>query len=300
MGLSESRKKKLSILTQSIAKGDFAAAGQVLRGLEKRMAPKPTEFAIISDAAPMTLEEACPGCEKHVASPTGCQPYWFLERPLAEISTDHLAIARKYDAVLRGAGQRLDELKASVALCHVASARPEDLLFMDIECCGLTSATIFLIGTMFYADGQLIFHQYLARDYAQEAAVLRAFADRYAAAGILVTFNGKAFDMNMIKDRSVFHGLAPLDRQAPHLDLLQEARKRWRGRLPNCKLQTLEANLCGRHRVGDIPGWAIADAYHRYVDSGDARQIRDIVHHNTLDLLTMAEVLCHVLTGTEP
>ena len=201
---------------------------------------------------------------------------------------------------MHGARQRLDELEASPALCHVAAARPEDLLFMDIESCGLYGASVFLIGLMYFQDGQLLFEQCLARNYAEEPAVLQSFASRLEQTGALVTFNGRAFDMNMIRDRCAFHRLDLDDARLPHLDLLHECRRRWRGRLPNCRLQTLEAHLCGRQRVGDIPGWAIPDAYHRFVDTGDARQLRDILHHNLLDLLTMAQILNLVLTGQTP
>ena len=104
----------------------------------------------------------------------------------------------------------------------------------------------------------------------------------------------------MIRDRCAFHRLEIDDARVPHLDLLYESRRRWKGKLPNCRLQTLETHLCGRRRYGDIPGWAIPDAYHRFVDTGDARQVRDILHHNLLDLLTMAQVLTIVLTGEDP
>jgi hypothetical protein len=36
------------------------------------------------------------------------------------------------------------------------------------------------------------------------------------------------------------------------------------------------------------------------VDTGDARQMRDILHHNLLDMLTMAQILTLVLTGEDP
>jgi hypothetical protein len=152
---------------------------------------------------------------------------------------------------------------------------------------------------MSYAETELVIDQYLARNYAEEEAILQAFADRYAQAGILVTFNGKAFDMNLIRERAAFHGVALPRHEPPHLDLLVEARRLWKGRLPNCRLQTLERHLCGRNRMGDIPGWAIPDAYHRFVQTGDARVLRDILHHNLLDLLTMAQLLCMALGGSD-
>ena len=102
---------------------------------------------------------------------------------------------------------------------------------------------------MAWEDGHLAFEQWLARDYSEESAILQAFADRYEQAGVLVTFNGKSFDMSMIRERCAFHAVELPHRRVPHLDLLHESRKRWRGEVPNCRLQTLERHLCRRRQV---------------------------------------------------
>jgi uncharacterized protein len=80
----------------------------------------------------------------------------------------------------------------------------------------------------------------------------------------------------------------------PHLDLLGESRRAWGRRLPNCKLQTLEHRICGRLREDDIPGHLIPEAYHEYVRTGDARQMLGVLHHNLLDLVTMADLLARL------
>lgn len=302
--MPDSRKKKLQMLTQSLLRGDIAAAKRALE-LPGSTAGQPPHADAPQpqppDAGPLELVGACPGCEIETPSPRGPIRHWLIRRTLAEIGPDHGHISSQYVSVLRGAGQRLDELDASVGLCHAANSRPEDLLFMDIETCGLAGATIFLLGTMFFDGKDLVFEQHLARDYSEEPAILNAFAMRCQRAGLLVTFNGKSFDMNQIRERCVFHNIDAFEGQKlPHLDLLPESRKRWRKLLPNCKLQTLEQHFCKRRRVGDIPGWAIPDAYHKFVSTADARQVRDIVHHNMLDLLTMAELLCAALTSRVP
>ena len=38
---------------------------------------------------------------------------------------------------------------------------------MDTETCGLSGSMIFLVGVMFFRDGDLHFEQYLARDYSE-------------------------------------------------------------------------------------------------------------------------------------
>ncbi|MHC4985320.1 MAG: ribonuclease H-like domain-containing protein [Planctomycetota bacterium] len=300
--MSESRKRKLSMLAKSLSAGDVTSAQKALdefghAGVNLKRPP----------SQPQTLEQACGGAETTIDIHGGKMPYWLIRRPLSEVSPDDVGISREFAAVLAGARQRFDELEASAALCHVADGGPEDVLFMDTETCGFSGSCIFLVGLMACEDRELVFEQHLARNYAEEAAILAAFAERLTRHRVLVTFNGKAFDMNMIKERSAFHGVdlpivdgPPDNRMPPHLDLLHESRRRWKRTLPNCRLQTLETHLCQRVRHGDIPGSAIPDAYHRFVDTADARQLRDILHHNLLDLLTMAQLLAALLTSTAP
>jgi hypothetical protein len=291
MAMSESRRKKLQMLLRSVAKGGLTTGD----ALQVRSAG----VAVPARREPLALAEACPGGEQTVALAAGRASCWLVRRELVEVAPTGCDGARQLGPVLRGARQKFDELAASAALCHAAAARCEDLLFMDTETCGLAGASIFLVGTMFYRDGEPVFEQYLARDYAEEPAILAAFAAKLAGASVLVTFNGKAFDMNMIRDRCAFHRVILPGVEPPHLDLLHESRRRWRGQVPNCRLQTLESLLCGRQRVGDIPGAEIPQAYHDFVRTADARQMRDILHHNLLDLLTLAELLCAILTGCD-
>ena len=86
--------------------------------------------------------------------------------------------------------------------------------------------------------------------------------------------------------------------QRPHLvqlDLLHHARRIWKSQFLNCRLQTLERNLCGRVRFDDIPGRHIPSAYHQYVQTGDTREVRRVLHHNTLDLLTLFQITLRVM-----
>ena len=295
-----SREESVEELRESIARGDFAAAGEVLDAASRPGQRGPAALPCEKVAGPLCLEDACPGEEATLVVGDGRLRYWRMRRTLGEIDGEDEGIASEYAAVLRGARQQFDELDASPGLCHAADAGPGDLLFMDTETCGLAAMPIFLVGVMSFEDGALVFEQYFARDYAQEPGVLRAFAGRCEAAGVLVTFNGKAFDLPLIRDRGIVHGLPEPWSQPPHLDLLPEVRKRWRRRLRSCGLQAVERRLLGRRREGDIPSAQIPDAYHEFVRTGDARQIAAIVHHNLLDLLSMAQIVCLLLTGCDP
>jgi hypothetical protein len=105
-----------------------------------------------------------------------------------------------------------------------------------------------------------------------------------------VTFNGKGFDVPVLLARAAAHRIE-LPRLPAHLDVLVEARQRYRHRVPNCRLQTLEERLCGRTRTGDIPGAQIPHVYREFVRTGDADRLAVVAQHNLLDLATTAELL---------
>ncbi len=189
-------------------------------------------------------------------------------------------------------------------LARLAQTLPQGAMFLDLETCGFAGSAVFLIGLIYTADassphaGHWVLDQLLARHYGEERAIFETLWSLVPQHQVLVTFNGKSFDWPTVRDRSNLHRLATSGSQGEpvfpqmHCDLLHHARRKWKGCFPNCKLQTLERNLCRRWRRGDIPGHLIPDAYHYFVRSGDARQLRSILHHNALDLLTLLELAC--------
>jgi hypothetical protein len=207
---------------------------------------------------------------------------------------------------------------------------PGEVCFLDLETCGLGGATVFLAGLIHRHGPGLVLSQLWARHYGEEAALLGTFWEIFSECRVLVTFNGKSFDWPQIQDRSVLHrlGTAPRDGQPPghhphpsaglrqlrdgkmgppegtrpvrpggswHCDLLHHSRRRWKHVLPNCRLQTLERFICGRRRSGDIAGRDIPEAYHRYVDTGQATSVKNILHHNALDLVTLVQLGVHLV-----
>ena len=215
--------------------------------------------------------------------------------------------------------------RAELEIAELQNAFPEQVLLLDLETCGLSGAMVFLVGLIHVHQGQFVLSQLLARNYAEEAAILQSLWEIAAAQQVLVTFNGKSFDWPLVHDRSTLHHLgrdprqsscqptavagetipARLARHQPrpelvHCDLLHHGRRRWKSQLPDCRLQTLEQYICGRYRSGDIPGRLIPHAYHDYVRTGDAWQMRNVLHHNALDLVTLLELSCRfIASGAE-
>lgn len=231
------------------------------------------------------LHAAVDGAESHVSG-RGC--FYVVENALCDIEDEAGHLQRDFTEALdnpdSGLRQRLSDLWPADGL------EPDDIIFMDLETTGLACSPLFLIGTMCWEQDRLVVRQLLARDYSEESAIVARFADGFARRRLLVTFNGKSFDMPFLRMRAASTRVE-LPEEPPHFDLLHVCRRVWKDSLPNCKLQTLETHICRRPRYGDIPGEQIPEAYHAFVRTGDARRMVRILHHNMLDLVTMADLM---------
>jgi uncharacterized protein YprB with RNaseH-like and TPR domain len=292
-------RRKLQKLRRNAGKNSGAAEVRFRRSLPYS-APAP-EPARAPAGPPVDLAQAVQGVE--VPSPCGGRAF-LVERPFSasDIASDSAtgSTAARVGEALRAELARRDSALRR-RLCAAAGARrlaAEDLVFLDIETAGLTSAPLFLIGTMVWGGAGLVVTQYFARDYSEESAVTSLFLDRAAGKRLLVSFNGKSFDLPFIKTRAAANAL-PCDFSPPHFDLLHESRRIWREVLPDCKLQTLEQAICGRTRGSDIPGSEIPEAYHHYVRTQNAAQMVEVIEHNLLDLVTLADLMVRLPLSPE-
>lgn len=211
-------------------------------------------------------------------------------------SGEHLLIPIPVDQLWPGGeklvASRLEHLQSLDETSDFVRAMPREAILLDLETCGFSGSALFLVGLLREIDDRLTVELLLARTYAEEQAVLVSLWQRLAAAELLVTYNGKSFDWPMVIDRShryLLHKTQALT-APPHLDALHLARRRWKGQLPDCKLQTIERLICRRARVGDIPGSQIPAAYDAYVRTGVTHEIEAILHHNALDLVTLLDI----------
>lgn len=228
--------------------------------------------------AALPIETLVPGEE--VETPRG--RHWRHARTLTE-SPDLAAAAR---ALVPGGLHENEWAEVS----HAADRGLEGALFLDLETCGFSGNPLFLTGALRIENGQAVLVQLLARDYAEEASVVEASLELLRRHPLLVTFNGKSYDVPFLRERSIRHGL-PWDPPAGHLDLLHAARRRWKDVLPDCRLPTLEARLTGRRRAGDVPGSEAPERYHAFVRGGPASDLVPVLRHNFLDLLTLVTLL---------
>ena len=172
-----------------------------------------------------------------------------------------------------------------------------DALFLDTETTGLAGGTgtmAFLIGLGWFEEGHFHVRQILARDFGEEKAALAYLADVASRKKFLITFNGKAFDVNLLTTRFIMNRLKSELNLLPHLDLLHPSRRILGHRLANSRLCTLEAEVLGVEREGDIPGWEIPQRYFDWLKSRDGRLLAAIFEHNRLDVISMSSLTMHL------
>lgn len=181
----------------------------------------------------------------------------------------------------------------------LASSQVQQLAFIDTETTGLAggAGTIaFLIGVGLFEGDEFILRQYFMRQPDEELAMLMQLKQDLAAHSGWITFNGRAFDLPLLENRFTMNRQRSDFRQRPHLDLLFPARWLYRGRLASCSLNSLEQNVLGVARTeDDVPGELIPLMYVNYLRTGQTHEMRRVIYHNALDILSMVTLAAHLL-----
>lgn len=172
---------------------------------------------------------------------------------------------------------------------------PDQLLFVDLETLGLFASPIIVIGLAEAVDGTLTVRQYVARNVGEEPAALEALLSHVDASTALVTFNGRAFDVPFLEQRLAYYRIHG-NLQRAHFDVLQFARRRWRGLTPDFKLASLEKHIIGS-RHSDIPSALVPDFYETYLRTQNAGPLVAIIDHNRQDLIALARIFSKICEG---
>lgn len=246
----------------------------------RRAVPSPSPEVVASTAA---IERAWPFVEhtneegpSHVATRT-YEKTWRhgLVRTHAALDVTGDAVARlALDPVLR-------------------AFDPATTLFLDTETTGLAggAGTIpFLVGVAWFEDSLLHVEQHLVTEPGTERPLLVRLGERLRAARSIVTFNGKTFDLPLLRTRFVLERVE-VPEALPHLDLLHVARRIYGARVDRCNLATLERDVLGFEREGDIPGEEIPERYLRFLREGDRAALIPVVEHNAWDLIALAALV---------
>lgn len=169
-------------------------------------------------------------------------------------------------------------------------------LFLDTETTGLRGAgtVAFLVGLGWIEEDTFRIRQVLMRDYPEELPLLSVVAERMQEAEVIVSFNGKSFDMPLLRDRFTMARMRDRWLEKPQLDLLHAARRTWRLRLGRCNLGSLEEKVLDIRREGDLPGAEVPERYFQFLKTGDAALLNDVLRHNEQDVRTLAHLLARL------
>ena len=181
----------------------------------------------------------------------------------------------------------------------------EDLLFFDLETTGLsggagTIAFLAAFGRFVKPDisgktsvntgtVNILITQYLLLDYPGESDFIERVVGEFAAPPpLVVTYNGKCFDSQILKNRCLMNGMTPPEYF--HADLLHPSRRLWKRMLPDCSQATIEVSVLGLDRTGDVPGAMAPEIWFSFLQSGDNSELLAICDHNVRDITGLASL----------
>jgi uncharacterized protein YprB with RNaseH-like and TPR domain len=175
----------------------------------------------------------------------------------------------------------------------------DDAVVLDIETLGLRGSGVvpFLVGLGTPRGSLLDIDQYLLADLEAEGEMLDAVATRIAGRRVLLSYNGRGFDVPVLRARCVINR-RPVEAISPaiHCDLLGPVRRLFRERLGACTLRQAEVSLLGLERVDDVPGAEAPARFRAWLEGVAPSVLEGVVRHNQLDLCA-TQVLGARLTG---
>jgi uncharacterized protein YprB with RNaseH-like and TPR domain len=167
-----------------------------------------------------------------------------------------------------------------------------DFLFLDLETMGLFAGQPLVVAGLarLAPDNTIIVEQYVVRDFPDELALLAEVNRQVGSHNVMVTYNGKSFDLPFLTGRSAYYGIG-LKSPGVHFDLLHFCRRAWRDELDGCSLRSIEQTILGISRETDLPGELVPEFYYEYLRTGNAGFLKPIVDHNRQDVISLVNVL---------
>ncbi|MGN0432747.1 MAG: ribonuclease H-like domain-containing protein [Lachnospiraceae bacterium] len=172
-------------------------------------------------------------------------------------------------------------------------AKPEQILFLDIETTGFTAKTsyLYLIGCAYYENGNFYTKQWMAESYEQEKDLLCAFFEFATRFSVLIHFNGNNFDLPYLLQKCAQYDLNYNFDHDTGIDLYKRISPyKFFLKLPNCKQKTIE-NYLGLNREDPFTGGELIATYHSYVKNPSAFARDALLLHNCEDLTGMISIL---------
>ena len=168
--------------------------------------------------------------------------------------------------------------------------------FFDIETTGLSPdrSKLILAGLAYYEGDTLVAKQIFADDPSEEPKVITAVLNELKNFDMVVTYNGKRFDMPFLLKRAHRNKIHMNEALPYNLDLYPAVRSfsPLRAMLPDLKQKTVESFIgLWETRTDEISGAESVELYYYYAGTKDEK-IRDVILlHNRDDITQLSKLL---------
>lgn len=179
---------------------------------------------------------------------------------------------------------------------YIGNIKNKKIGVLDIETTGLSPQNnqFILGGLLIYKDSGVTVKQYFAENLDEEKQILIAFLNDVKTLDIIITYNGKHFDIKFLKIRMKELNILD-DYQFPYnldLYLLLNGHSTLRKILPNLKQKTVE-NFMGLYstRTDEISGAESVNIYKQFLSTQSSELRHLIMLHNSDDVLQLSQLL---------
>lgn len=179
---------------------------------------------------------------------------------------------------------------------YIGNIKNKKIGVLDIETTGLSpqSNQFILGGLLIYKDSGVTVKQYFAENLDEEKQILIAFLNDLKTLDIIITYNGKHFDIKFLKARMDKLGILKNYQFPYNLDLylLLNGHSTLRKFLPNLKQKTVE-NFMGlwSTRTDEISGAESVEMYKQFLTTQNSELRHLIMLHNSDDVLQLSQLL---------
>ncbi len=276
-------------LRQSIRRGDLSGASEILGEVPPEGLSESVRAS--SPQAPKDVYAPLAGATERAAGEWRCLE---LASMPSEAFGQESEAAGDFLSAVRGAGERFDELRASAGLCHVANARPQDVLLMRVTARAADPHDVLWVTLLTTERACRVVHL-VARGPDEEPGVLAAAVEHWQRASVVVTHDSKVGDLDKLRARLDAAGVEGPWTQPPHLDLRSEAKSAWRGELRSVSLRSLQQAVLGWQPTA--AGKDIGAQHTAMLETGDVGAIEAGLRRSGREILAMAGITSALLTG---
>lgn len=179
-------------------------------------------------------------------------------------------------------------------LPEVFGSGEADWVYLDTETTGLSGGVgtlAFMVGVARYrAQGGLQVKQFVLAGFAAEHELLRQVLDYIGGKAVVVSYNGKCFDLPLLQARLALQRIDFDLAGMQQLDLMYSVRRAFRRHWPDCRLQTAERRLLDFVRHDDLPGAEAPATWQAWLRQSATRPLSRVAEHNFFDLVSLARL----------